>query len=382
MAKTPLPLPTPVIEHHGQTVFDVMKEWRSSGHISPVLLLTGASGVGKREMAYFLAQWILCEQSGMNGSPSQAQESTLGDLFGGETTAPEAPSETPVSTQPCGKCASCHRALADTWVDFTEITPEEEETQTLKIEQFRRLKSTQGFGAHEGLHRIFLIANADRMTPQAANSMLKILEEPPTGWIFLLTASDPSLLLPTIVSRCQQLRLRPFATANLVELLALSGIPSDRRRICAELSHGSWGKAVQLAQEENWEKRKMIFAFLQAPATEMSTLVDWAASQHEHFNIVVDQLESACEDLIRWSIASTRPEEHPPETYQWINSDGKTALTQNAQRMTQAYGSQPGARDFWMERAARIARARVEAQAPINRKTLIQDILLPWLSPK
>ena len=107
----------------------------------------------------------------------------------------------------------CQRALKGSWVDFTEIRPEDEEEGrpgSLKIDQFRKLKESQGFGAHEGGYRIFLIPDADRMTPQAANSVLKILEEPPKGWIFFLTASDPTLVLPTVLSRCQSLKLRPF----------------------------------------------------------------------------------------------------------------------------------------------------------------------------
>src|SRR6185312_5189559 len=99
------------------------------------------------------------------------------------------------------------------------------------------------FGSHEGSYRIFLIPNADRMTPQAANSVLKILEEPPRGWIFFLTASDPTLLLATVLSRCQQLKLRPMPLETIQELLSEAGILGEKQKVAASLSQGSWGRA-------------------------------------------------------------------------------------------------------------------------------------------
>ena len=91
--------------------------------------------------------------------------------------------------------ACAERKLGGLTEITAEIDSEEGVTSTgaLKIDQFRRLKETAGYGAHEGSHRVILIPNADRMTTQAANSVLKILEEPPRGWVFILTASDPTL---------------------------------------------------------------------------------------------------------------------------------------------------------------------------------------------
>jgi hypothetical protein len=282
---------------------------------------------------------------------------------------------------PCGECSSCQRALKGNWVDFTEILPADSEdgnpsTGTLKVDQFREIKQRLGFGAHEGAYRIVLIPNADRMTIQAANSVLKLLEEPPPGWLFFLTASDPTLVLPTILSRCQQLRLRPFQASELEDLLGLSGINPTRAKICAELAQGSWSKALSIASDEMWEHRQTLFGFLKEPASGLSALVDWGAQEPKHFELLVDQLEQLTSELIRWSVS---PWAENPDGYPWANSDGRHALVAHAKAALKRQGSTALARELWIDRAERLARARQEALAPLNRKLLIQDLLLPWL---
>lgn len=366
MHKVTLPVPEAVLQHHGQTLFGPMKEWVNQRKLPPVLLITGISGVGKRTIAYFLAQWIHCEQSGFAKTEDEGP-----DLFGGSSKPEPASGQ----TLPCGKCSACQKAINGSWVDFTEILPEEEEG-TLKIDQFRKLKSTMGFGAHEGGYKIIVIPNADRMTVQAANSVLKILEEPPKGWIFFLTASDPTLVLPTITSRCQKLRLKPFSLSSLYELLNEAGVSPERRRICAELAQGSWSKAFAYASDEIWEHRKEIFQFVKNPGGSVNALIEWASQEGPHFDYLIDQLEHMTSELIKWSISENRSD---VEKYPWTNQDGRQALTVHAKSLSEALGSADKARSFWLERSEGLARARQYGLLPMNRKLLIQDILLPWV---
>lgn len=383
-----LPVPEPVLRHHLASISNAMREWATQKRVPPVLLLTGTSGAGKRNLSYWMAQWIFCDKNGFGRSedkqaPDEEDPFTV-SMFGDaptETAAEPTASTLVDPSGPCGQCASCLRALHGNWVDFTEVLPEGAEgaeagTGTLKVDQFREIKQKLGFGAHEGAYRVVLIPNADRMTMQAANSVLKLLEEPPRGWIFFLTASDPTLVLPTILSRCQQLRLKPFQPEVLEELLAQAGVSPERAKICAELAQGSWTKALGLANEEMWEHRQALFGFLKEPASQLSALVDWASQEPRHFDILVDQLEQAACELIRWSVSHATSS---PESYVWANADGRTALVHHAKSVVKRHGSVAHARELWIERSLRLARARQEALAPLNRKLLIQDLLLPWL---
>lgn len=357
-----LPLPELVIRHHGQTFHGPMGGWLSQGRLPPVLLLTGLPGVGKRSMGYFLAQWIFCEKVGLNG-PIEPSGPPLMDRF-----------------QPCDECQSCRKALHGSWIDFTEITSEggssDDEAASgasLKIDQFRQLKATLGFGAHGGNYRIVLIPNAERMTVQAANSVLKFLEEPPPGWIFLLTASDPTLLPPTMLSRCQAIRLRPFSPETLLELLSLEDVDPKRREISALLAQGSWGKAWSWTEEEVWKRRKTVLEFLQEPVTALGALVDWASESPRNMDRLIDQLESLTADLIQWSL---QPSFQAVESHRWLNSDAGPALLARAR---QALRAPDRARTFWIARALQLAEARQKLLAPVNRKLFSQALLIPWL---
>lgn len=356
-----LPVPPLLAQHHGHGshgIFAPMREWLLQERVPPVLLLKGAPGIGKRTLAYFLAQWLVCEKRTLSN----------------ESTEPG----------PCGQCLSCLRAIKGTWVDFLEIRPDDDESESLKIDQFRELKSKVGFGAHEGNYRIILIPNVEHMTVQAANSMLKLLEEPPSGWIFLMTTSDPSLLLPTLVSRCQTLRLKPFRNETLTELLLSSGIASDRAQIASDLSQGSWGKAWDLAQDNAWSRRKALFDFLQNPSGMLNSILDWATLSSHEFNFLVDQMELLIFDLIRWTIdtQSTSADLNSCHSlhYSWMNQDAELALSSHAKNVVKVMGSLEKARHFWLERAERLAHVRQESVAPLNRKILIQDLLIPWLA--
>lgn len=319
-----------------------MQQWAELGRLPPVLLVTGPSGIGKRAVVQYLSQWILCERTGFQSAAPDQQDGLFG---GGEATATR---QIAPATAPCGECNACLKAIKGSWVDFTEIAAEDEDGGTLKIDQFRRLKATQGFGAFDGAYRIVFIRDADRMTPQAANSLLKILEEPPPGWLFFLTAADASLLLPTLVSRCQRLRLRPLPSETLHELLKLTNAPVDRQALCAELAQGSWARAQSLADPDIWDQRAVIQRFIEKPQAELNALVDWASQEDSRFQFLLDQLELACESELR-----------------------------------ELLGRQSGTDDrrarLAILRSERLFRARLESLAPLNRKLLLQDILIGWL---
>ena len=371
-----LPIDPLWLDHHLAGMKSTLEHWRTTGKPAPVLLLTGIPGIGKREMAYSLAQWIFCENSGFSSSPTDDETPSL---FGGapSTPAPVEPAALTPLGKACGKCVPCQKALHDHWVDFEEIQVEGDDssdrasattfslasTGTIKIEQLRELKATQGFGAFESGFRVTLIRDADRLTTQAANSLLKLLEEPPPGWILILTATDPSQLLPTLVSRCQVSRLRPLPEATLIPILQARQISADRARTCATFGQGSVRKAAILAEDEIWDRRTQILKFLDSPHIEFHPLVEWASSDVAHLHLMLDQLEQAIAEFLRWSLE--------PKTYEFWQRPLASVVKNFKQ-------SPSDLRRFWAERAERIFRARQEALTPVNKKLLVQDVLAPF----
>ncbi len=396
--KQVLPIPAAVANHHLETLRPWTESWRSQGRVPPVVLLTGIEGVGKRSIGYWLAQWLLCENAGFSkpklSDNSPAGEDAGPDLFGGGLFgADPAPAESPPTKTPtladqgpCGECRSCKKALQSTWVDFREIgagsdggTDSEDEEggesssrEKLKIDVFRDLKAQAGFGSHEGSFRIFLIRNAERMTPQAANSLLKLLEEPPVSWIFILTASDSSLLLPTVVSRCQRIRLKPFGDSTLSKVLAEAGVPRDRAELAINLAQGSWKKALTLAEDLHREKRESVQRFLENPPENLNPVLEWSSAGVDSLALLLDLLEPLQLELLRRSSVATSIDaiaSRPLASF----------LTSHLKYVSFHLRTIDAARAFWMERSERLAKARHEITLPLNKKLLAQEILLPYL---
>jgi DNA polymerase III delta prime subunit len=397
-AKTPavpsiLPLPRALADHHGETLRPLAAQWLAQNRVPPVLLLTGIAGVGKREIGYHIAQWLLCERAGFRKKTSTAEaepDMFGGGLFGAEPASTSAAEESNASDLastdgPCGECVACMKARQGSWVDFQEIgkpsssgSSDDEDSddgessgsgaggfERLKIESFRELKASMGFGAHEGSYRIFLIANAERLTPQAANSLLKLLEEPPSSWVLILTASDASLLLPTLVSRCQRVRLRPLQDSLLRTLLDEARAPAERQELCLQLGQGSWKRTIELADDAIWERRALVLKFLENPPEFLNMVLDWASASAESMQLMIDLMEPLHLELICAHLAG-RPVK--------VNF-----LTAHIKYLEMRMRDPMQHHAFWLERAERLARARQEIRLPLNKKLLAQEILLPYL---
>jgi hypothetical protein len=246
----------------------------------------------------------------------------------------------------------------------------ESDEKSLGVDRFREIIEKQGFSSFGGGARIYLITDAERMTLAAANSVLKLLEEPPEGWVFLLTVSDPSLLPSTVVSRCQMLRLPPLGEATVEAILRREGQPTERIATVAKLAEGSLTRARELANDAAWEARGNILEFIGKPAAAYHLLIDYAAADPERFRLLLDQFELLLADLIRGARI-------PGIAYR--NVDARRALEDHAKRCAVRKGGAERALGFWIERSERLFRIRREMTAPLNTKVLIQDFLSPWM---
>lgn len=148
---------------------------------------------------------------------------------------------------PCRSCSACRRTAEGTHPDVTLVEPDGDR---IKIDQVRGLQRQLALSPHEGPWRVCIIAEFQAATVEAANAFLKTLEEPPSRVVIVLTATDASLLLPTIVSRCQILPLRAVPMERIECVLVEQWKESeDRARLIARLSGGRVGWAIRATQE-------------------------------------------------------------------------------------------------------------------------------------
>ncbi|MEO3947935.1 DNA polymerase III subunit delta' [Gorillibacterium sp. CAU 1737] len=181
--------------------------------LSHAYIFNGPRGSGKRETAVWLAQAIYCMQG---------------------------------TGEPCGECAECRKVAHGNHPDFHLLTPD---GASVKIDQIRELQKDFAYRSTGARKKIYVIQQADRMTVQAANSLLKFLEEPVADVLALLLTENGQALLPTIRSRSQWLSFVPENPEAMEQALLQEGIPAAIARTVVRLAAGL-PAARELAQAE------------------------------------------------------------------------------------------------------------------------------------
>jgi DNA polymerase-3 subunit delta' len=170
----------------------------------------------------------------------------------------------PESDPPCGNCTSCQRIAggkhADVIITDLENSAHTTESGTrikISINDIKEIERSASLFPYEGIYKVFIIKGAENMSREAANSLLKILEEPPQKVVFILTTADESLLLPTVISRCQRIELTPLPTAEIERiLLQQQGVDGDKARLIARLSGGCPGWALSASIDEGYLRER------------------------------------------------------------------------------------------------------------------------------
>ncbi len=226
---------------------DVLRRMLRSDRVPHSLLFAGAEGVGKKQFALELAKAFVCQN--------------------------------PNNFEACDKCASCRRTD-----NFTFPKPDDRDAhkemvfsehpdiglvipygKNILVDAVRDLEREANFRPYEAKARFLLIDDADKMNDAASNALLKTLEEPPpTAYIFLIT-SRPDALLPTILSRCQTIRLAPIAPDEVKNhLISVKNFAPDDAAVSAKLSGGSIGSAVSLDLKKFREQRETMLKVLES----------------------------------------------------------------------------------------------------------------------
>jgi DNA polymerase-3 subunit delta' len=184
--------------------------------IAHAYLLAGPRHVGKGTLAINLAQALNCD-------------------------GPELP---------CGQCRSCQRILEGKHADVTPIGLDSR--TEIGIDDIRGLQRLANLPPYEGKCKVFIIDEAEYLSTEAANSLLKILEEPPPKVVWLLLAAEEERLLPTIISRCQRLELKPVPSVQVQEVLVNSyNVDIDKAKLLTQLCHGRLGWALSAVSDDN-----------------------------------------------------------------------------------------------------------------------------------
>lgn len=203
------------------------------------LLFTGLQGIGKEAAAQFFSMTCNCTDRIVPVQPGHE----IGCQSGNEDNNP----------WPCGRCRSCRKILNNSHPDIFLIRPA---GSTIKIDQIRGLIQKLSLKPYEAANRFVIIADADTMNSEAGNALLKVLEEPPDHTTIIMTAGQVSDLLPTIVSRCMHLRLRPLPEDYIAEVLREEhGASPDEAKSIAAMAFGSLTRAVAM-NKGHWLDRR------------------------------------------------------------------------------------------------------------------------------
>ncbi|MGM0409925.1 MAG: DNA polymerase III subunit delta' [Bacillota bacterium] len=210
-------------------VVDILQEELKEERINHAYLFYGKEGIGKKTLAIEFARALLCNE---------------------------------MKNDSCNNCRSCRRIEHRNHPDL-KIIESEEKSKNLKISQIRELQREIAYKPYESEYKIYIIDGAENMTVQAANSLLKTLEDPPSYAIIILIAEEINRLLPTVISRCQNLSFSNISRKNIEDFLLDRGVSNKKVKLISGLARGSIAKALEISANDKFlNERKKIYDFL------------------------------------------------------------------------------------------------------------------------
>lgn len=249
-------------------------------------LFVGSEGTGRERTALALAQALLCEQ--------------------------------PVDGDACGSCGACRRVDAASHPDLQLVLSEAEivrrgigkaegsgaPSTEIRVDAVRELCRRLHLRTYEGAGRVGIVVDAHRLRVEAANALLKTLEEPAADTLLVLIAPNPRAVLDTLRSRCQIVRFAPLAASAVAELLvAQYGVDPGSARATAERAEGSLVRALELGRGDVAERVEVGRAYWTAVANgEAGALLDLALDlgrERERTLTHLDELERLIHDELR-----------------------------------------------------------------------------------
>ena len=194
----------------------------ATGNVSHAYILSGEQGMGKKTMANAFALSLMCEEG-----------------KGGE---------------PCRKCHACRQVLSGNHPDIIYVT--HEKPASIGVDDVRRqINDTIQVKPYSGGYKLYIVDEAEKMTVQAQNALLKTIEEPPAYAVILLLTTNGEAFLPTILSRCVKLALKPLTDGQIRDhLTARLHVPEPQAEVYTAFARGNLGKVISLSESEDFQK--------------------------------------------------------------------------------------------------------------------------------
>lgn len=272
-------------------VKESLRRFLTNGRVPGSLLFTGEEGIGKKLFALELAKALNCRNR--------------------------------QGVEACDECSSCKRIANSTfppfgnpdddkermiWSEHADLAMVRPYKQIIRVRPMRELEREANFRPFEGAARVFIVEDADYMNDQAANALLKTLEEPPATTHLILTTTNPTALLATIRSRCQVIRFAPIPAAAIETFLTeTKGMPAPDAHLLAQTSCGSLGRAMAGDVETYRERRDSMMTVLTALTLTRdrvqllrSAEVLAAAKDRDEYEQLLDMLETLIRDA--WAL--------------------------------------------------------------------------------
>jgi DNA polymerase-3 subunit delta' len=348
----PHPRETRVVHGHATEEAEFLRAY-SSGRLHHAWMLTGPKGVGKATLAWRLARFLLATPEDDGGMFAAPPPTTL-----------DIPDDHPVARRML--------QLAEPRNFLLRRGPNEKETalsQIISVDEVRKMKSFFTLSAADGGRRTAIIDSLDEMNPQAANALLKLLEEPPANVTLFLISHQPARLLPTIRSRCRELRLAPLGPDDLAAALAAAGgsVAPEEATALAELSAGSVGEAFRMTNLDGlalYTALTRLFTTLpRLDRPQALALAELAAARGaaETFDLIVTLIDVFLARLARAGTTGTLPPEAAPGEAQLLTRLSPQAVAARA----------------WADLAQSLsARARRGKAVNLDPAALLMDMLL------
>ena len=278
-----------------EMVKDHFKRAIENHKISHAYILTGEAGMGRKSIANAFAMTLLCEKGG---------------------------------SEPCMSCHSCKQVMSGNHPDLIYVTHEKQ--GSIGVDDVReQINDTIMIRPYSSYYKIYIVDEAEKMTVQAQNALLKTIEEPPSYAVIILITTNQEAFLPTILSRCVQMKLKPLKDFTIKSYLTQNlHIPEKDVDICAAFARGNLGKAIHLSSSDEFRElfQKVMVLVKNVGTMDISMLLDCIREMKEQncdIGEVLDLMQFWYRDVLMFKVTKDMNLLIFKNEYKMINETGE-----------------------------------------------------------